>query len=307
MFYILRCFNSVFVVPVHALALIHLIVVLMISACSGGDTSADTDTLPEDETGSDEDTIESDGTDPASMTEFHILSAYYGLDALPAGATLLCGTPVTGEDGMPVVFSVRLDESTVSPESFAVETASGDLVTPICATLNPAVEPLERRTVLLAGPFGTPAAPPMSVRVVGALADVDGNVLTGMQTDDIVELSAGPQLVLAERFEVDTPGLAGECPVGTTQVVQLTWEGGVSGPDGAMLGEPQRTGTSITLENDESVTPLAIADDDNDNHVLACIDAPYPANSVTVAAGLFYDPGNDSNPETSIEVVPGVY
>ena len=37
-----------------------------------------------------------------------ILSAYHGLDALPAGAGILCPIAVEGEDGMPVVFSVPI-------------------------------------------------------------------------------------------------------------------------------------------------------------------------------------------------------
>ena len=80
-----------------------------------------------------------------------ILSAYHGLDALPAGANVLCPIAVAGEDGMPVVFSVRIDSNSVMTDAFQVETASGELVTPICATLAPALEMQEQRTVLLAG------------------------------------------------------------------------------------------------------------------------------------------------------------
>lgn len=238
-------------------------------------------------------------------TDARILSAYYGLDELPAGATLLCGAMVAGEDGMPVVFSVQLDEDTISPAAFAVETSSGEVVTPVCATLRPALEPLERRTVLLAGPFGNPDAPPRAVEVVGALEDAHGTSLTGLRSEDVTPLDAGPSLVLAEQYDVDVPGLAGECPNGTTQVVQLTWNGGVSGPQGAALSESQRTGVSVTLDNGEDVTPVALADDDGDNHVLACLDVTAPARRVAISAGLFHDPGDDSNPETAIDVVPG--
>ena len=37
-------------------------------------------------------------------------------------------------------------------------------------------------------------------------------------------------------LEVDAPGIVGECPAATLQVVQITWEGGVSGPMGSALG-----------------------------------------------------------------------
>jgi hypothetical protein len=211
-----------------------------------------------------------------------------------------------GQDGMPVTFSVRLDDATVTPEAFVVETASGEAVTPVCATLRPADEPLELRTVLLAGPFGTPETPPRAVRVVGPVRDTGGNSIQGLHTTTIAPLEAGPSLVLAERFEPTTPGLAGECPPATQQVVQLTWEGGVTGPDGADLGDAQRAAVSVTLEDGRTVTPVALADDDPDNFVHACLDVATPARSVAVRAGHFHDPGDDANPATQIEVVAGV-
>lgn len=245
----------------------------------------------------------SDARPPVS--DARIVSAYYGLDALPANASLACLRRVTGEDGMPVTFSVRLDAATVTADAFAVETAAGAFVTPLCATLRPATEPLERRTVLLAGPFGTPDAPPRAVVVVGGLEDAAGRSLAGLRSDAITPLAAGPSLVLAERFAPDTVGLAGECPAGTRQVVQLVWEGGVTGPQGAALGEPQRLGVRVALEDGRVVTPVALADDDPDNFVLACLDAVAPARSVAVDAGLFHDPGDDANPATAVDVVAG--
>ena len=109
-------------------------------------------------------------------------------------------------------------------DAFQVETASGDMVTPICATLAPALEMQEQRTVLLAGPFGSRNATPLAVEVVGALEDINGQSLQGERFTKITPLEAGPSLVLAERFEVDAPGIVGECPAPTLQVVQITWE-----------------------------------------------------------------------------------
>lgn len=234
-----------------------------------------------------------------------ILSAYHGLDALPAGANVICPIAVEGEDGMPVVFSVQIDWDSVMANAFQVETASGEMVTPLCATLLPAVEILEQRTVLLAGPFGTRNAPPLAVEVVGTLEDINGQSLQGERFTNITPLEAGPMLVLAERFEVDAPGLVGECPTATQQVLQITWQGGVSGPMGSRLGEPQRLGISVRLQDGQTVTPIALADDDPDNHVLVCLDTATAAASVAVAPGLFHDPGDDSNPETRIDVDPG--
>ena len=75
-----------------------------------------------------------------------ILSAYRGLDALGAGANVLCPIAVEGEDGISVVFSVQIDLSSVIADAFQVETALGEMVTPICATLAPALEMQEQRT-----------------------------------------------------------------------------------------------------------------------------------------------------------------
>lgn len=255
------------------------------TACSSGDSS---DTEP-----------------TVGSADASILSAYYGLDELPAAVALLCGAESVGEDGMPVTFSVQLDEDSVSPAVFSVETQSGDVVTPLCATLQPADEPLELRTVLLAGTFGTPDAPPQAVEVVGALKDLAGETLQGLRTDTITPLEAGPSLLLAERFDADAAGLAGECPEGTRQVVQMTWEGGVSGPDGTALGESQRTAVAVALDGGSEVTPIALADDDPDNVVHACLDTSDTPQSIAVTAGFFHDPGNDPNPSTEIDVVEG--
>lgn len=292
---------------------------VVVAACSGTDDSATSSVEPSEPPAAstsivESGTVESDTVKPATGTSVElaleepqskILSAYYGLDALPAATNVLCPIAVDGEDGMPVVFSVQIDGDSVMANAFQVETASGEMVTPVCATLRPAVEILEQRTVLLAGPFGTPTAPPLAVEVVGALEDVNGQSLQGERFTNITPLEAGPTLVLAERFEVDAPGLVGECPTATQQVLQITWQGGVSGPMGSRLGEPQRLGISVRLQDGQTVTPIALADDDPDNHVLVCLDAATAAASVTAAPGLFHDPGDDSNPETRIDVDPG--
>lgn len=238
--------------------------------------------------------------------EARILSAYHGLDQLPeraVGLALICGRPVDGQDGMPVVFSIQIDPGTVSADAFAVETSSGDRVTPLCATLRPAMESLERRTVLLIGPFGSADSPPLGVEVVGQVRNAHGSPLAGLRTEAITPLAAGPSLVFAERFASSAPGLEGECPEEAAQAIQLTWEGGVTGPQGADLAEAQRTAVSVVLENGDRVHPLSLGDDDPDNHVVACVTETSPAVSVRVAPGFFHDPGDDANPETRVDVI----
>ena len=238
----------------------------------------------------------------ADLSNASILSAYHGLDQLPAVASVLCGFNVAGDDGMPVVFSTQLQVDSVVPESFLVIRSDGESVVPNCATLHPADEPLEQRTVLLTGDFGTFGETPLRVEVTGPLLTFDGESLQGLSTEDITPLEDGPRVVLAERFAPDTNGLAGECPNGTAQVVQLTWEGGVTGPANAALGEDQRLGTWVLLEDGAMVNPLALVDDDPDNHVLACLAEDSPAQWVVVHAGLFHDPGDIANPATHAEV-----
>lgn len=243
-----------------------------------------------------------ESSDP--QADARILVAYCGLDQLPSQVLAWCGPNAAGQDGMPVTFSVRVDGGTVSPDQFEVETATGERERPVCATLQPAVEPLENRTVLLAGPFGTPDAQPRSVEVVGAMRDLDGNSLQGL-VSATTRLEDGPSLVLAERYDPNTPGLAGECPAQANQVVQMVWGGGVTGPDGSDLGEPQRRSVSIALENGEHVTPIALADDDPDNFVHACVAEESTAIRVSVEAGYFHDPGDDPNPITTVNIVAG--
>ena len=60
-----------------------------------------------------------------------------------------------------------------------------------------------------------------------------------------------------------------------------------------------------SIQDGQTVTPIALADDDPDNHVLVCLDEATAAVSVTAAPGLFHDPGDDPNPETSIGVDGG--
>jgi len=247
---------------------------------------------------------EEDG-DTVQSQNFSILSAYHGLDELPFPANLLCGFNVAGDDGMPVVFSTQLQADSVVPESFLVIRSDGESVVPNCATLHPADEPLEQRTVLLTGDFGTFGETPIRVEITGPLLTVDGDSLLGLSTEDITPLEDGPRVVLAERFAPDTNGLAGECPDGTVQVIQLTWEGGVTGPDNAALGEDQRLGTRVLLEDGSMVNPLALVDDDPDNHVLVCLAEDSPAQWVVVNTGLFHDPGDIANPATHAEVIDG--
>ena len=92
-----------------------------------------------------------------------LLSAFFGLDnAMPFAINILC-FGAAGDDGMPVVLSHRVSSDSVRSEQFQITTLSGQLKTPECATLRPAGDPGERRTVLLIGEFGNADTDPPEV------------------------------------------------------------------------------------------------------------------------------------------------
>jgi len=244
----------------------------------------------------------------------HLLSAFFGLDnGLPFGANRIC-LGAAGQDGMPIVLSHTIDSETLQPEDFRVVTRSGDERTPFCATLRPAIDPGEQRTVLLIGEFGDAAEdPPVKVRIVDdVLSDgaSGGRVnFRGMETH-VTPLDAGPALVLAEVVPEDewsVPGRGSACPAGTRQVVRATWTGGVRLPNGDDAGDAERALYRVIVEGPDGarreIAPAALADlGDNDNNHRLCLDTADAAVSVAFPAGHLVDPNQDLNPETSIAV-----
>ena len=242
------------------------------------------------------------------------LSAFFGLDnALPARANFLC-RGASGQDGMPIVLSHTVDAGTLQAEDFRIVTRSGFERTPICSTLRPAIDPGERRTVLLVGEFGDAANdPPVSVLVVDDLLSdgVTGDPVNfrGTRTN-VTPLDAGPSLVLAEvvpeeRWSTEIRGSA--CPEGTQQVVRVTWAGGVRLPNGDESGDAERALYRVTVEHPDGsrdeIVPAALADlGDRDNNHLLCLDTSAPAVSVSFPGGHLVDPNRDLNPDTHVAV-----
>jgi hypothetical protein len=205
---------------------------------------------------------------------------------------------------MPLVLRDPLPNQAIDEAVFQVETANGSPTALVCATLAPAVEPTELRTVLLVGELGSaPDDEPVRVTIVGSLLTQAGMDLAGTSIEGVTPLADGPRLVVAERFSLND--LAGECPPAAVQAIQLTWEGGVTAAGGATLGDPARQAITVLVDDGGAnvpVTPVAIGDTDNDNYVVACLDDARTAVHVDVAAGEFYDPGDDPNPTTSVAV-----
>lgn len=108
--------------------------------------------------------------------EAKILTAFFGLDnGLPQQARAFYKN-APGQDGMPIVFSLEVDPSTLDPTDFKVTTKDGTVFEVEAVTLLPAEEEFELRTALLIGEYGNhPDNPPTSVKIVGGLNEPDKN------------------------------------------------------------------------------------------------------------------------------------
>lgn len=242
-----------------------------------------------------------------------ILSAFFGLDdALPWRVVFICRRGV-GKDGMPIVFSHEIENETLTPNSFRVTTKNGAVHKPDCATLWPANEENEDRTVLLIGQFGSVKDdPPVRVEIVGDLRTEQGINFRGLWAD-VTPLESGPFLVYAQVVPLDPKegdflGRGGPCPIDSTkQVIRITWAGGVRAPSGEELSDAQLKSIIVTVQNVEGVEtvvhPFALADlRDQDNNIDLCLNSSGTPVKVSVVAGTVIDPRGDLNPETEVIV-----
>lgn len=78
-----------------------------------------------------------------------IITAFFGLDNALNQRSRMLYSNAPGQDGMPLVFSHEIDPSTLNGSDFEVTTKNGDIFQVEFATLLPANEAYELRTVLL--------------------------------------------------------------------------------------------------------------------------------------------------------------
>ncbi len=252
----------------------------------------------------------------AGGQEAELLSAFHGLEALPRVANLICRGS-RGKDGMPVIFSTQVDLETLQAGDFRVITKSGQIGTMHCASVLPATDPGELRTVLLIGDFGNVSEdPPVEVEIIGHLHSIDGTLDFRGATVAVTPLEDGPSLIFAEVVEDWT--LVGNlgprrtrgslCPSeNIVQAIRVTWAGGVTLANGKEPGNVERDLYSIIVEVEDgsqrTVTPAALADlGDGDNNHMLCLDTKDRPISVSFPAGVLTDPNDDLNPETSVIV-----
>jgi len=246
--------------------------------------------------------------------ETHILTAFFGLDNGLTQKARAIYFKAPGKDGMPLVFSHEIDPATIEGADFQVTSQNGTVYTVEAASLLPANEEFEWRTVLLIGEYGNwPDNPPVSVRIVGDLMARTGQNFKG-QSISVIPLEEGPVLSYAEYFSLDPAypyvekGKGCDCPrEKTTTVVKAVWSGGVRALDGEQLGARELGAFVVTLVNGidtVQVTPFQLADlNDNDNNTDLCLTQPGIPIRVEVRENIAIDPRDDANPKTQVEVV----
>lgn len=248
-----------------------------------------------------------------------LLSAFFGLDdALPRVANRGLCRGAYGKDGMPVVFSHEIDVETVQAGDFRVVAASGAVGEITCVTPAPADDLGEARTILIIGQHGSAEDQPASVEIVGNILSKDRqlNFLGARATVTVLE--EGPTMVWAEvvpepewelgKSATSLPGGGGDgCPLGTKQVVRVTWAGGVTKPGGQEIDDLERAAYRVTMsfgdEGETELVPFAIGDlGDGDNNHELCLDRAGFPRHVDFPGGLVTDPREDLNPHTRIDV-----
>jgi hypothetical protein len=262
----------------------------------------------------------------SSDTEASILSAYVGLDDGAPPAVQGCNGNMAGLDGMPIVFSKPFDPDVVlSVGNFKILDTSGEEREAVCATLAPANDPNENRTILLIGDLADRGQEGIgSIEVIsdanGAeLLHADNSPATGdrISGDDIRQLGErGTNLLFSEVFDVD--GFNPGCPANTTDVLWLTFEGGTNGGS-TDTGNFEVVGRMATTPRGGEVVVgvLAVVDADNDNHLGLCVNLErrrggrgntisVDVESISIAAGSYVDPMNVPNPEATIEAASGL-
>jgi hypothetical protein len=246
--------------------------------------------------------------------EVKLLTAFFGLDNGLTRKANIIYSKAYGKDGMPLVFSHELDPSTIEGADFEVTTKKRNVFQVEAASLLPANEEFELRTVLLIGEYGSyPDNQPVSVKVVGDLMTRTGQNYKG-QNIKVIPLEEGPVLSYAEYFTFDEDypyvkkGRGCDCPQEETKmVVKVVWSGGVRAINGKELGDNELKDFTVTLVNGldtMKVKPFKLADlGDNENNIDLCLKQTGIPILVEVNENIAIDPNSDKNPKTKITIV----
>lgn len=198
--------------------------------------------------------------------------------------------------GMPVVFNVEINPNTLDALDFLVSFQTSNQteisIHPDCVSLAPADEDYENRTVLLVGQFDGRSLTKVEVSPSARLTDEDGYSLAGLSAQSISRLGRAEQLVYAEDL-AETEWQPDECPQSTVQQIQVTWNGGITGPQASARNDDiQATDylISYTNENAEQIfhSPDALGDlnDGDNNHILCLNERLQSADHTAIVTGL---------------------
>ena len=245
--------------------------------------------------------------------EAKVLTAFFGRDSdLPLQSIGLY-RKAPGKSGMPIVLSQEIDPLTLDNSDFEVTTQNGTVFHVEFATLKPASEEFELRTILMIGDYGThPENPPIAVKIVGDLMSRSGQNFKG-QSVDVIPLPAGPVISYAEYFTIDDDypyvkrGRGCDCPKEETElVVRAVWSGGVRALNGKDLGDNELDGFDITIVqglDTIKTKPFKLADlKDNDNNLDLCLKEKGIPILVEAKKDIAIDPRDDPNPSTRMEI-----
>ncbi len=246
--------------------------------------------------------------------EAKILTAFFGLDNGLTQRARAIYSKAPGKDGLPLVFSLELDPKSLDAEDFAITTQNGMVFKVEAASLLPANEEFELRTVLLIGEYGNyPDNPPVWVEVVGDLMSRSGQNFKG-QRIQVISLEEGPILSYAEYFTLDDDypyvekGRGCDCPKEETKmVIKAVWAGGVRALNGQELGDNELKDFVVTLVSGSDtiqVTPFQLADlGDSENNIDLCLKQSGIPIFLEVNENIALDPNNDKNPRTAVKVI----
>ena len=235
---------------------------------------------------------------PLDEQPLRMVSAFFGLDNALGPRSALLWRSAPGMDGMPVVFSRRV-EKPIDPTAFTVVTRSGARLQPGFATTRPANGVDQRHTVLLIGELGSePDDPPVMVEMTGRIAVAGDADPRGMSVP-VTPLGDGPSLVLA--FASDPARIESDCPPETRQIVVVVWAGGVR-PLPGVTPDDHRLGYSVATTAGEGV-PLALGNlGDGDNYEHLCLDTVATPPRASMRGGLLMDPRDDPNSATDVAI-----
>jgi hypothetical protein len=244
--------------------------------------------------------------EPPPATKVSLISAHlvrYGEEPEPltseGGGERMVEGAESSQDAVLLVFGEQLDPVTLDARAFGILRADGRRVRPVRVFLAPADEGDENRSVTLIGNFGSEAAPPVAVHVLGTLHAESGAELQGLDAD-ITPLGEPDRPVVIERLPPDES----RCP-GAAQLLRSYWSDTLTGvgaedlaridlrlADGRVVHPTDFDDQARRDEDPPCTEPFTACLGPTDDNVLdLCVAASEAIVHLHFSAGLFRDPG----------------